>query len=129
MLSTFCRDSGCVLQSLPIQGRAMANGQYVQLLRRRAMRHATSSVALQLRQPRRPAPQCLLGGRAGAVERADEANQDDHLQRTVSFATDPCHGLYCKRRWKRVMRRHDSIRDNLARKRWNWDSSKTCGPP
>jgi hypothetical protein len=49
----------------------------------------------------------------GAVERAAEVNQDDHQPQTVSFATDPCHGLYCKRRWKRVMRRHDSIRDSL----------------
>ncbi len=34
---------------------------------------------------------------------------------TNSFATDPCHSLHCKRRWKRVMRRHDSIRDSLTR--------------
>jgi hypothetical protein len=47
-----------------------------------------------------------------AVERAAEASQDDHQQQTASFATDPCHGLYYKRRWKRVMRRHDSIRDS-----------------
>ncbi len=34
----------------------------------------------------------------GAVERAAEANHDHHQQQTVSFATDPCHGLYCNRR-------------------------------
>jgi hypothetical protein len=28
--------------------------------------------------------------------------------------TDPCHGLLCRRRWKRVTKRHDSIRDRLA---------------
>jgi hypothetical protein len=42
-----------------------------------------------------------------------EANlEDDH--QAASFATDPCHGLLCRRRWKRVTKRHDSIRDRLA---------------
>jgi hypothetical protein len=35
------------------------------------------------------------------VERVAEANlEDDH--QAASFATDPCHGLLCRRRWKRV---------------------------
>jgi hypothetical protein len=47
------------------------------------------------------------------VERVAEANlEDDH--QAASFATDPCHGLLCRRRWKRVTERHDSIRDRLA---------------
>jgi hypothetical protein len=115
VLSSSCRHSGCVLQSLPIQGRAMADGQYVQLLRLR--------LGVPCVMP--PAQwRCNCASHGGprhsayvesAVERAAEANQDDHQQQAASFATDPCHGLYCKRRWKRVMRRHDSIRDSLAR--------------
>ena len=47
------------------------------------------------------------------MERVAEANlEDDH--QAASFATDPCHGLLCRRRWKRVTKRHDSIRDRLA---------------
>jgi hypothetical protein len=47
------------------------------------------------------------------VERVAEANlEDDH--EATSFVTDPCHGLLCRRRWKRVTERHDSIHDRLA---------------
>ncbi len=53
-----------------------------------------------------------VGVRTQRVERGQPGRPP---QQTVSFATDPCHGLYCKRHWKRVMRRHDSIRDSLAR--------------
>jgi hypothetical protein len=67
------------------------------------MRDATLPMALQLQRPRRPTPQ----------ERVAEANlENDH--QAASFATDPCHGLLCRRRWKRVTKRHDSIRDRLA---------------
>jgi hypothetical protein len=72
----------------------------------RAVRSCHQLVALQLRQPRRPVPQCLRGG--GCRTR-------DHQQQAVSFATDLCHGLDCKRSWRRVMRRHNGIRDSLAR--------------
>ncbi len=64
-------------------------------------------VALQLQRPRRPTPHSAY------VERVAEANlEDDH--HAASFATDPCHGLLCRCRWKRVTKRHDSIRDRLA---------------
>jgi hypothetical protein len=44
------------------------------------------------------------------LERVAEANlEDDH--QAASFATDPCHGLLCRRRWTK---RHDSIRHRLA---------------
>ena len=46
------------------------------------------------------------------VERVAEANLDDDHQ-VASLATDPCHGLLCRRRWKRVTKRHDIIRDRL----------------
>jgi hypothetical protein len=101
------RHSGCVLQSLLIQGRAMADGQYVQLSPYHVMPPA------QWR--------CNCASHGGprhstfvesAVERAAEANHQQ--QEAVSFATDPCHGLFCKRRCTRVMRRHDSIRDSLV---------------
>jgi hypothetical protein len=90
VLSSSCRHSGCVLQSLPIHGRAMADGQYVQLLR------------LRLGVPCVAQWRCNCASHGGphhsayvesAVERAAEANQDDHQQQTASFATDPCHGL------------------------------------
>ena len=44
--------------------------------------------------------------------RITEGNEPD--QRAIaSFAEDPLHGLYCRRRWKRVTYRHDGIRDAL----------------
>ncbi len=39
------------------------------------------------------------------VERASEGNRRD--ARSVSFATEPLHGLFCKRRWRRVYYRHN----------------------
>jgi hypothetical protein len=32
-----------------------------------------------------------------------------------TFAEEPLHGLYCRRRWKRGTNRHDKIRDALCR--------------
>ncbi len=32
----------------------------------------------------------------------------------VSFATEPLHGLFCKRRWRRVCYRHNWVRNTLA---------------
>jgi hypothetical protein len=57
---------------------------------------------------------CTCNGHGGPhhsayVERAAEASVEDDHQAT-SFAMDPCHGLLCRRRWKRVTKRHDSIR-------------------
>ena len=33
---------------------------------------------------------------------------------SVSFATEPLHGLFCKRRWRRVCYRHNWVRNALA---------------
>ncbi len=60
---------------------------------------------------------CNCTGHSGlhpcaSVERVAEANLDDDHQ-VASLATDPCHGLLCRRRWKRVTKRHDIIRDRL----------------
>ena len=46
------------------------------------------------------------------VERVNEPNDVDIAG---TFAAEPLHGLYCKRRWMRVMKRHDYIRDALCR--------------
>ncbi len=52
---------------------------------------------------------CNCSGHGGPhhsayVEPVAEANLEDDHQAT-SFATDPCHGLLCRRRWKRVTKR------------------------
>jgi hypothetical protein len=60
------------------------------------------------------------------VERVAEANLDDDHQ-AASFATDPCHGLFCRRRCKRVTKRHDSIRDRLARVLERVNGTCHCG--
>jgi hypothetical protein len=80
-------------------GRAMSDGQYVQLL------------CLRLGVPRVMPPaqrRCNCASHDGPrhsayVERAAEGNQGDHLQQAASFAND-----------ERVMGRHDNIRDSLA---------------
>ena len=46
------------------------------------------------------------------VERASEGNRRDAP--SVSFATEPLHGLFCKRRWRRVCYRHNWVRNALA---------------
>ena len=87
----------------------MQDGPYIQLMR---MRLGVSCVM--------PPAQwhCNCSGHgdphhSAYVERVAEANLEDDHQAT-SFATDPCHGLLCRRRWKRVTKRHGSIRDRLA---------------
>jgi hypothetical protein len=73
---------------------------------------------------------CNCSGHSGPhlcayVERAvTEANLDDDHQ-AASFATDPCHGLFCKQasmeagdkeaQQPRVTKSHSSFRDKLAR--------------
>jgi hypothetical protein len=56
---------------------------------------------------------CHGGPRHSAwAERVVEGNEPD--QRVgASFADDPLHGLYCRRRWIRVTYHHDGIRDAL----------------
>ena len=46
------------------------------------------------------------------VGRVAEGNEPDQRAR-ASFADEPLHGLYCRRRWVRVTYRHDGIRDAL----------------
>ncbi len=46
------------------------------------------------------------------MERVAEGNEPDQRAR-ASFADEPLHGLYCRRRWVRVTYRHDGIRDAL----------------
>jgi hypothetical protein len=47
------------------------------------------------------------------AERAAEANGLDLA--AGSFAEEPLYGLFCRRRWRRVMFRHDNMRDALCR--------------
>ena len=55
------------------------------------------------------------GSRLSAwAERIVEGNEPDQQARP-SFAEEPLHGLYCRRRWMRVTYRHDGIRDALSR--------------
>jgi hypothetical protein len=109
VLSSSCRHTGCVLQSLPIRGRAVQDGPYIQLMR---IRLGVPCVM----PPTQWHCNCRDHGgphHSAYVERVSEANLDDDHQ-AASFATDPCHGLLCRRRWRRVTKRHDSIRDRLA---------------
>ncbi len=46
------------------------------------------------------------------MERASEGNRRDAP--SVSFATEPLNGLFCKRRWRRVCYRHNWVRNALA---------------
>ena len=52
--------------------------------------------------------------RDAAFRHAAEGNEGEHL-RGVAFINQPLHGLCCRRRGKRIMRRHDNIRDAMIR--------------
>jgi hypothetical protein len=58
-----------------------------------------AAVEMQLLRPRATDPSIF-------VARALEPNLPDHVEAT--FAVEPTHGLYCRRRWKRVMDRQDN---------------------
>jgi hypothetical protein len=64
------------------------------------------------------APATATPRHSAYVESAVERDQYDHQP-------DPCHGLYCKHRWKRGT----TASVTAWRARWNWDSSKPYGPP
>ena len=70
-------------------------------------------------------------------ERCRKRGQGQRGRPTVSFAADPCHGLCCKRLWRRVMRRHvtaavtrvgDSCANPTDRRRWHHVASASCAP-
>ena len=110
VLSSSCANSGVVVQSVPTVDRQVPDARFRQILR---LRFGVPCV-MPLGQWR-----CNCTGQGGPrhgtwTERIVEGNVDDQQAR-ASFAEEPLHGLYCRRRWMRVTYRHDSIRDAL----WN----------
>ena len=66
-----------------------------------------AAVEMQLLRPRATDPSIF-------VARALEPNMPDHVEAT--FAVEPTHGLYCRRRWKLVMDRQDNVRWRRSRR-------------
>ncbi len=92
--------SGVVVQSVPTANAHVQDERFHHILRRR---HASRGLEVQLPRTRRA---------QAWVERASEGNRRDAP--SVSFATEPLHGLFCKRRWRRVCYRHNWVRNALA---------------
>ena len=108
VLSSSCANSGVVIQSVPTARHQTPDAHFRQILR---LRFGVPCV-MPLGQWR-----CNCADHGGPrsaswAVRIAEGNEPD--QRAIaSFAEDPLHGLYCRRRWKRVTYRHDGIRDAL----------------
>ena len=108
VLSSSCANSGVVVQSAPTAAAHVPDARFRHIMRLRF----GVPCAMPLDQWR-----CNCSAHAGPrhsafVERVNEPNDVDIAG---TFAAEPLHGLYCKRRWMRVMKRHDYIRDALCR--------------
>ena len=107
VLSSSCANSGVVVQSVPNAAGQVQDNRFRQILR---LRFGVPSV-MPLAHWR---CNCSSHGGPRHSEFAVQtlaANAPDHGGRT--FALEPMHGLYCRRRWKRVTTRHDNIRNSL----------------
>ena len=107
VLSSSCANSGVVIQAMPTAAAQVPDDRFRQILR---LRFGVPSV-MPLTQWK-----CNCTAHGGPQHsqfavRTLAANAPDHGGAT--FAAEPMHGLYCRRRWKRVMDRHDNIRDAL----------------
>ena len=108
VLSSSCANSGVVVQAAPTTAAHVQDARLRHILR---LRFGVPCV-MPLDQWR-----CNCSAHAGPrhsafVERVVEPNDGD--QTAGTFAAEPLHGLYCRRRWMRVMKRHDYIRDALC---------------
>ena len=108
VLSSSCANSGVVVQAAPTAAAHVPDARLRHILR---LRFGVPCV-MPLDQWR-----CNCSAHAGPrhsafVERVVEPNDGD--QTAGTFAAEPLHGLYCRRRWMRVMKRHDYIRDALC---------------
>ena len=108
VLSSSCPNSGVVVQSVPMANAHVQDERFRHILR---LRFGVPSVTPLADW------KCNCGGHGGPrhrdwVERASEGNRRDAP--SVSFATEPLHGLFCKRRWRRVCYRHNWVRNALA---------------
>ena len=109
VLSSSCVNSGLVIRSVPTKSAHVPDQRFRQILR---MRFGVP-VAMPL-----AAWRCNCSDQAGPQHsawerRVCEANAEEPAH--PSFATAPMHGLICRRRWRRVVYRHDQVRDALAR--------------
>jgi hypothetical protein len=109
VLSSSCANSGVVVQTPPKTRAQIPDDRFRHILRLRM----GVPCAMPLAQWR-----CNCSAHAGPrhgefAERAAEANGPDLA--AGSFAEEPLHGLFCRRRWRRVMYRHDNMRDALCR--------------
>ncbi len=106
-----CANAGVVVvQSVPTAVAQVPDARFRQILR---LRFGVPCV-MPLAQG-----QCNCTDHGGPrhsawAERIIESNEPDQQDR-ASFAEEPLHGLYCRRRWMRVTYRHDDgIRDALS---------------
>ncbi len=109
VLSSSCANSGVVVQAAPTAAAHVPDARL-----RHIILHLRFGVpcVLPLDQWR-----CNCSAHAGPrhrafVERVLEPNDGD--QTAGTFAAEPLQGLYCRRRWIRVTKRHDYIRDALC---------------
>jgi hypothetical protein len=106
LLSSSCPNSGVVVQSVPTANAHVQDERFRHILH---LRFGVPCVT--------PLADWKCNCRGGSrhsewVERASEGNRRDAP--SVSFATEPLHGLSCKRRWRRVWYRHNWVRNALA---------------
>jgi hypothetical protein len=109
VLSSSCATSGAVVRSIPTKAGRIQCSRMSQILRLRM----GVPCAMPVTEWR-----CNCSAQAGPTqrtwaERTNEPNEADAVER-ASFASQPLHGLYCRRRWRRVMHRHDGIRNALC---------------
>ena len=112
VLSQSCPNTGRLLKFFPNSKYRISNNHFVQLLRTRfgvpcvnepEKRRCNCSAQGVFRHPEFRVHYC-------------EPQLDDIEADKPSFATQPLHGIIgCRRRWRRVIQRHNSIRDCLAR--------------
>ena len=111
ILSSSCVNSGHLLRTVPTRAVHMGNDKFRQRLR------------LQFGVPTVVPPSewsCNCSDQSGPQHEdfpnvhACEGDAGEVVA-GASFATQPLHGLMCRRRWKRVTYRHDQIRDALRR--------------
>jgi hypothetical protein len=111
VLSQSCPNTGSLLKFFPSSRHRISNSYFVQLLRTRFGIPCVN-------EPDKRKCNCAAQGVFRHPEFREhycEPQLDDLDADQPSFATQPLHGLIgCRRRWKRVINRHNSVRDSLA---------------
>jgi hypothetical protein len=108
VLLSSCPNSGVVVQFVPMANAHVQDERFRHTLRLRFGVPCVTPLADW---------KCNCRGHGGPrhsdwVEKASEGNRRDAP--SVSFAIEPLHGLFCKRRWRRGCYRHNWVRNALA---------------